>query len=309
MPRLKKAQHYILEQILNKVTTHPKAHGCVIGKSILSNAESHVNKAVVINQDLKNFFPSITYKRIKGVFKSFGYSEQVAVIFALLCSEPKILDISLLGENYFAQRGNRFLPQGSPCSPAITNVLCKNMDYRLDGIAKKYGFNYSRYVDDTTFSGDKEQFKNITAVLKYSRKIIEDENFVVHPEKLRIMKRHQQQEVTGVVVNEKPNVNKKSLKRFRALLYQIEKDGIKDKSWNGGNNVLAEIDGYANFIYQINKEKGIKYKEQVAKILGTYNYKEAHREKFVKVKQKGIVKEVQSGLGRFVKSIFSFFKK
>jgi retron-type reverse transcriptase len=227
----------------------------------------------------------------------------------LLCSEPKILDISLLGENYFAQRGNRFLPQGSPCSPAITNVLCKNMDYRLDGIAKKYGFNYSRYVDDTTFSGDKEQFKKITAILKYSRKIIEDENFVVHPEKLRIMKRHQQQEVTGVVVNEKPNVNKKYLKRFRALLYQIEKDGIKDKSWNGGNNVLAEIDGYANFIYQINKEKGIKYKEQVAKILGTYNYKEAHREKFVKVKQQGIVKEVQSELGRFVKSIFSFFKK
>ena len=104
MPRLKKAQHYILEEILNKVATHPKAHGCVIGKSILSNAVPHVNKAVVINQDLKNFFPTITYNRIKGVFKSFGYSEQVAVIFALLCSEPKILDISLLGENYFSQK-------------------------------------------------------------------------------------------------------------------------------------------------------------------------------------------------------------
>ena len=309
MPRLKKAQLYILEQILNKVTTHPKAHGCVIGKSILSNAEPHVNKAVVINQDLKNFFPSITYNRIKGVFKSLGYSEQVAVIFALLCSEPKILDISLLGENYFSQVGNRFLPQGSPCSPAITNVLCKNMDYRLDGIANKYGFNYSRYVDDITFSGNNEQFKSITAILKYSRKIVEDENFVLHPDKLRIMKRHQRQEVTGVVVNEKPNVNKKSLKRFRALLYQIEKDGIQGKSWNGGANVLAEIDGYANFVYQINKEKGVAFKEQVAKILGTYNYKETHSKKFVKVKQGSIKSKIQTGINRFIKSVLAVFKK
>ena len=309
MPRLKKAQLYILEQILNKTNTHPKAHGCVIGKSILSNAEPHVNKAVVINQDLKNFFPSITYNRIKGVFKSLGYSEQIAVIFALLCSEPKILDISLLGENYFAQRGNRFLPQGSPCSPAITNVLCRNMDYRLEGIGKKYGFNYSRYVDDITLSGDKEQFTNITAVLKYSSKIIEDENFVLHPEKLRIMKRHQRQEVTGVVVNEKPNVNKKSLKRFRALLFQIEKDGIQGKSWNGGANVLAEIDGYANFVYQINKEKGIAYKQRVAKILGTYNYKETHKEKFVKVKEGSTVNKIKGRINKFLKNISSFLKK
>ncbi|WP_397446079.1 reverse transcriptase family protein [Polaribacter sp. R77954] len=308
MPRLKKAQHFILEEILNKLETHPKANGCVIGKSILSNAEPHVNKAVVINQDLKNFFPTITYNRIKGVFKSLGYSEQVAVIFALICSEPKILDISLLGENYFAQRGNRFLPQGAPCSPAITNILCRTLDFRLDGIAKKYGFNYTRYVDDITFSGDKEQLKNISAILKYSRKIVKDENFVLHPEKLRIMKPHQRQEVTGVIVNEKPNVNKKSLKRFRALLYQIEKDGIQGKSWNGGNNVLAEIDGYANFIYQIDKIKGAVYKERVAKILGTFNYKETHREKYVKDKVASS-NNLQSVIKNFFKSVFSVFKK
>jgi retron-type reverse transcriptase len=183
------------------------------------------------------------------------------------------------------------------------------MDYRLDGIANKYGFNYSRYVDDITFSGNNEQFKSITAILKYSRKIVEDENFVLHPDKLRIMKRHQRQEVTGVVVNEKPNVNKKSLKRFRALLYQIEKDGIQGKSWNGGANVLAEIDGYANFVYQINKEKGVAFKEQVAKILGTYNYKETHREKFVKVKQGSIKSKIQTGINRFIKSVLAVFKK
>ncbi|MEX6627497.1 reverse transcriptase family protein [Tenacibaculum salmonis] len=310
MPRLKIAQHFILENILNKVIVHNKAHGCVREKSIISNAMPHLNKAVVINQDLKNFFPSVTYKRIKGVFKSLGYSEQLAVVFALLCSEAKILDISLLGENYFSQkRGERFLPQGSPCSPAITNILCRKMDYRLDGLAKKYGFDYSRYVDDTTFSGNQAQFKHITAILKYSKKIISEENFNLHPDKLKIMKRNQRQEVTGIVVNEKLNINKKSLKRFRALLYQIEKEGIAGKTWNGGLNVLAEIDGYANYIYQVDKEKGAKYKSQVADILKAHSYKESHQEKYVK-KVEGISSKTENtedfGL---LKKISSFFKK
>ncbi len=211
--------------------------------------------------------------------------EQYAAIHAvtklsLLCSEPKILDISLLGENYYAQRGERFLPQGAPCSPAITNVLCRKMDFRLEGLAKNYGFDYTRYVDDITFSGEKDCFPKIAALLKYSRRIVNDENFTLHPEKLRIMKRNERQEVTGVVVNEKVNIPKKSLKRFRALLYQIEKDGIEGKYWNKGGNVLAQIDGYANFIFQIEPFKGAIYKQRVSIILEKYNYKAKHRAKF-----------------------------
>lgn len=305
MPRLKKTQHFILENILNKVTVHEKAHGCVLQKSIVSNAQFHVNKAVVINQDLQNFFPSVTYKRIKGVYKSLGYSEQLAVVFALLCSEPKVLDISLLGENYYAQRGERFLPQGSPCSPAITNILCKKLDFRLDGLAEKYGFTYSRYVDDITFSGNAEQLPKITAILKYSKKIIKEENFKLHPDKLRVMKRNQRQEVTGIVVNEKVNINKKSLKRFRALLFQIENEGLEGKTWNGGANVLAEIDGFANYIYQVDQVKGEVYKERVKKILEKYAYKEQHKAKFAKKNKKSNNKKEMS----IFKKILSFFKK
>ncbi|PCH76032.1 MAG: RNA-dependent DNA polymerase [Flavobacteriaceae bacterium] len=280
MPRLKNAQYWILEEILNKIAVHPLAHGCVIGKSIKTNAEPHLQKAVVINQDFKNFFPSITHNRIKGIFKSFGYSEQLATIFSLLCSEPKIVEVSMLGEDYFAQRGTRFLPQGAPTSPAITNIICKQLDLRLHGLAKHYGFDYTRYVDDITFSGNQEQLPKIAAILKYSKKIVEDENFTLHPEKLRIMKRSDRQEVTGVVVNEKTNIPKKNLKRFRALLFQIEKDGIQGKVWNKKGNILAQIDGYANFIYQIDTEKGIAYKKRVGLILKAHGYKEAHQSKF-----------------------------
>lgn len=307
MPKLKKAQIWILEEVLNKPEVHQNAHGCVAGKSIKTNAEPHVGKVVVINQDLKNFFPSITYNRIKGVFHSLGYSDQVAVIFALLCSEPKITDVSLLGENYFAQRGDRFLPQGSPCSPAITNILCRRMDFRLSGLAKKYNFNYTRYVDDLTFSAIDSSVDNaaITQILKYSRLIVKDENFVLHPEKLRVMKKGVRQEVTGVVVNEKANISKKTLKRFRALLYQIEKDGIKGKQWNRPGNVLAQIDGFANFIYQIDPIKGAKYKSQVALILATHNYKESHRKQYAD-KKKSVSKAAGKGVWASIKS---FFKK
>ncbi|WP_055448102.1 reverse transcriptase family protein [Lacinutrix mariniflava] len=305
MPKLKKAQHWILEHILNNVKVHDNAHGCVIGKSIKTNAVPHIGKAVVVNQDFKNFFPSVTYNRIKGVFMSLGYSNQVATILALLCSEPKILDVSLLGEDYYAQRGERFLPQGSPCSPAITNVLCRKLDFRLSGLAKKYDFDYTRYVDDITFSGDKKSLPKITALLKYSGKIVRDENFMLHPEKLRVMKRNAKQEVTGVVVNEKANIAKTSLKRFRALLHLIEKEGIEGKYWNKGGNVLAQIDGYANFIFQIDEVKGAIYKERVNAILVKYNYKEEHIKQYAPNAKKGT-----SGLlSGFIKKVSSFFKK
>ncbi|MGY6648573.1 reverse transcriptase family protein [Wenyingzhuangia sp. IMCC45574] len=297
-PKLKKAQHWILEEVLDKADIHNKAHGCIKGKSIKTNAAPHVSKAIVINQDLKNFFPSISYKRIKGVFSSFGYSDQVATILALLCSEPKILDISVLGENYFAQRGERFLPQGSPCSPAISNILCKRLDYRLEGIAKKYGFEYTRYVDDLTFSTNDKKTTAIPSILKYSKKIVQEENLNLHPDKLRIMHTGVRQEVTGVVVNEKLNINKAALKRFRALLFQIEKDGIQGKAWNGRGNVLAQIHGYANFIYQIDPEKGTKYKEQVNRILDKYEYKENHSKKYRKSKPK------KKGIFNYIASLF-----
>lgn len=306
MPKLKKAQHWILEHLLNHVSVHENAHGCVLEKSIKTNATPHIGKAVVINQDFKNFFPSVTYTRIKGVFTSLGYSHQVATIFALICSEPKILDVSLLGDNYYAQRGDRFLPQGAPCSPAITNILCKKLDYRLSGLAKKYNFVYTRYVDDITFSGTVEAYPNISKILKYSRYIVKSENFTLHPEKLRIMKRNVRQEVTGVVVNEKANIPKASLKRFRTLLFQIEKDGIEGKYWTKGGNVLAQIDGYANYIFQIDPVKGAIYKQRVANILITYNYKEAHKKAYPSVAKPG---ENTSVFDNVFKKIKSFFRR
>ncbi|MEM7751113.1 MAG: RNA-directed DNA polymerase, partial [Pseudomonadota bacterium] len=97
-------------------------------------------KAVVINLDLKDFFPSIGFNRVKGLFKAFGYAEAQAAVFALLATEADRTMLQLDGEIWHIADGGRILPQGAPTSPAITNLLCRKLDRRLDGAAKKYGF-------------------------------------------------------------------------------------------------------------------------------------------------------------------------
>jgi hypothetical protein len=297
-PRLKKTQTWILENILNNVEINSKAHGCVQEKSIKTNAELHVGKSVVINQDLKNFFPSISYQRVLGAFKSLGYSGQVSTILALICTEPEVVEVRLEDKTYYSQKGERFLPQGSPCSPAISNIICRKLDKRLEGLANKYKYTYSRYVDDITFSGGKEELKYISAILKYSKKIVKAENFRLHPDKLRIMKRGGKQEVTGVVVNQKTNIDKREYKRFKALIFQIEKDGIQGKNWKGNKKILPAIHGYANFIHQINPELGAKIKPRVKSILQRYNYKPVNPYK----------KEVLKKKKSFLQRIFNLFK-
>jgi len=82
----------------------------VPNRSIVDNAKQHIGQSVVINMDLKNFFPTITYKRVKGLFKALGYAQKYATILALLCTEPETDEIKMDGERYFVATGERHLP-------------------------------------------------------------------------------------------------------------------------------------------------------------------------------------------------------
>jgi len=95
MPRLKKSQHWILANLLEKVEMHEAAHGFRQERSIVSNAVPHIGAEVIINLDLKDFFPSIAYRRVKGLFRALGYSEAAATIFGLLCTEPDVEEVML----------------------------------------------------------------------------------------------------------------------------------------------------------------------------------------------------------------------
>ena len=268
-PQLKRLQYWILDNILNKVSVSEQTHGFVSKKSILTNATPHLGRAVVINCDLQNFFPTVNYARVKGLFQSMGYSSEVAALLALLTTEAEQKEVILDGEKLFLYTGARYLPQGSPASPMITNLICRKLDRRMDGVSQKLGFTYTRYADDMTFSA--ESYTAINKMLYWVKKITQEEGFTLHPEKTRIMKKGARQEVTGIVVNEKPSISRKELKKFRALLYQIEQEGIEGKSWQGKrDNLIASIYGYACFIKMVDPLKGAQYLAQVKEIMKKY---------------------------------------
>lgn len=273
MPRLKTAQSWVLTNILDKVTLHAAAHGFRTDHSIVTNARPHVGAAVVLNLDIKDFFPSVSVRRVKGVFRSLGYSEAVATALALVCTEPEVDEVELDGETYFVARGPRHLPQGSPASPGITNLLCRRLDSRLEGLADALGFTYTRYADDLTFSarGDRAGSVNVGKLLRAVVDIVKYEGFTIHPDKTRVMRRGRRQEVTGVVVNDRLGIERDTLRKFRATLFQIEKDGPSGKKWGApGTSLLSAIHGFASFVAQVDPDKGRALLEQVGRIQDKY---------------------------------------
>jgi RNA-directed DNA polymerase len=254
MPRLKRAQRWVLEHILDRVALHDASHGFRKQRSIVSNARPHVGAEVVLNVDLKDFFPTLEYRRIRGVFRGLGYGEAAATIFALLTSEPEVDEVDLDGQTFYVASGARRLPQGAPTSPAITNIVCRRMDARLAGAAQKLGFTYTRYADDLTFSGPRTA--DTGAMLDRIRMIAADEGFAEHPTKTRVLRRGRRQEVTGVVVNQRLGVDRETLRKFRVLLFQIDKDGPEGKTWGASSDVFASAIGYANYVRMVDPAKG-----------------------------------------------------
>ncbi|HEY7090168.1 MAG TPA: reverse transcriptase domain-containing protein, partial [Tepidisphaeraceae bacterium] len=174
---LANAQEWILTSILEKVPTHDSAHGFVPTRSTVTNATPHVGKDVVLNTDLKDFFPSVTFWRVDGVFRELGYSPAVAAVLALLCTESPRRRVEYAGKPLFVATGFRSLPQGACTSPALSNLVSRRLDSRLSGIAKKLGWTYTRYADDLTFSADGEPSKQIGYLLARIRHIAQDEGF------------------------------------------------------------------------------------------------------------------------------------
>jgi RNA-directed DNA polymerase len=119
------------------------------------------------------------------------------------------------------------LPQGSPSSPTLTNILCKNLDRRLNGLAKRFGATYTRYADDITFSSPHSIFNDEGFNKELYRIIEEDQKLVINPKKTRLQKSGYRQEVTGLIVNDKVNVRRRYVKQIRMWLYYWEKYGYE----------------------------------------------------------------------------------
>src|SRR5262249_54714980 len=155
-----------------------------------------------------------------------GYSESAATVLALLCTECPRREVVFNGLRVYVATGPRSLPQGACTSPALANQVARKLDRRLAGLACALGLRYSRYADDLTFSAPREQENKVGYVLARIRHLALAEGFRVNEKKTRVLRPNTAQVVTGLVVNHRPAVPRRELRRLRAILHQAAKDGL-----------------------------------------------------------------------------------
>ena len=271
---------YVLESVYEP---HPAAMGFVPGKSVVDNAQKHLSMQHVYNIDLQDFFHTFDRNRVKmgiwrNLFKLEKDKEELAFFLAALCTHP----IEINGEVKIV------LPQGSPVSPVLTNMLCVSLDRRLQGLAKRYRIRYSRYADDITFSSNRNVFMETEFQQELHRIIEEDQKLKINPDKTRLQKRGYRQEVTGVIVNKKPNVHRKYVKQVRMWIYYIEKYGqqkaeqlfradyIRDKGHvkNLSNPMFSVLMGKLQYLKMVkggNDNTYLRLKDRFDNVIGHEN--------------------------------------
>ena len=237
-----------------------EVHGFVINPhylgshcNIAANAAVHTGKKHVLNIDLKDFFPSISAKRIKNLFTSpfFNYNKQIANALTLLTTyESK-------------------LPTGAPTSPVLSNFVCLGLDVCLRTFCHENGLQFTRYADDLTFSSDTLISQD---TIQHIIRLIRENGFEINEKKLHLQSSNRKQTVTGLTVNEKVNIDRKLLKRIRAMLHDLTTNGIdaaaqrhfKLKTPVGSEwqeRFIFRLDGYINFVGQVRGKEDAVYRK------------------------------------------------
>jgi retron-type reverse transcriptase len=217
---LKQAQRTLLDLLVRKLPVSEHAHGFRAGRSIATGAAPHVGRGVVLAMDLKDFFPSVTFARVRGFLIALGYGYRVATTLAVLMTEAERQETMIKETMYHVSTGPRYCVQGAPTSPGLCNALALRLDRRLAGLAGSFGFSYTRYADDLSFSGN--DVGRVPALRQMATRIIEEEGFRINEAKTRIMRRGRRQTVTGVVVNDVPGLSRRERRRIRAMIHQTD---------------------------------------------------------------------------------------
>ncbi len=207
-PQLRGFQRRLLRRVLGRLRCHPAAFGFERGRSIVDHAAGHSGRAVVVCLDLHDFFGATRQRRVEAYFRRIGWNRPATRLLAALCCHQGCL------------------PQGAPTSPRLSNLVNYGLDARLAGLARAHGAHYSRYADDLTFSFARDDPRAIRDVIGSTKSIVGDYGYRLHcRRKLRIRRRHQQQRVTGLVVNAGPRVDRRTRRRLRAAVHRVRRGG------------------------------------------------------------------------------------
>lgn len=274
--QLKWVQKQILKHIVSKVPPHPAAHGFVNGRSTVTNATPHAGAELIVKFDLKDFFPTVHYFRVMGFFASLGYalgncmfstddeSNQIAPVLARLCCytpDPKKWGVAVL-------------PQGAPTSPAISNLVCRRLDARLEGLAKANKGTYTRYADDLTFSFKSAEGLNLGRFRWWVDQVCQQEGFTVNQPKFRVIRDSQRQVVTGLVVNDAPRVPRELRREIRAILHNCETKGVESQAqrhpkFKGNVGAFVQyVRGVAAYLNMVQPDHGAELLRRANEVFG-----------------------------------------
>ena len=235
---MKAIQRQISEVLLIHMPVSRYAKAYRFGSSTLRNAKHHVGKQIVLKLDILHFFDSIRYSTVKDkVFPEEIYAEPLRILLTMLCYHKDAL------------------PQGSPSSPAITNIILYEFDELVGQWCRERGIAYTRYCDDMTFSGDFDPAE----VIRFVRLELKKIGFLLNEQKTRIQRPGQQQTVTGIVVNEKLSIPADYRRKLRQELYYCRKFGIQEHLLRIGLEIpedtyRMQLLGKVNYVLQVHPD-------------------------------------------------------
>ncbi len=274
-PLLRQTLRRLLHEVLVCVPAHPAAHGFVPGRSAITHARQHVGAEVVLSLDLRHFFTAITRGRAYGLFRSMGYPEPVSASLAGLVTNRvphHVLAAMPAGGEGTARHRLRswlrspHLPQGAPTSPSLANLACYPLDARLAGYAAAAGAHYSRYADDLAFSGSAELGSRAGRLVTKVSVMAAEEGFLVHSGKTRVQPATGRQQVTGIVVNTRPNIARDEYDRLRAVLHEARTRGVEHANRDRHPDFRQHLSGRVGWVESVNSARGRRLRLQLAAI-------------------------------------------
>lgn len=245
-PRLREIQRHLLRHLVSGIPPHPAAHGFRPGRGAVTFAAPHAGHRMVLRIDLADSFAHVGGARVRAIFRTVGSSPAVAATLADLCTTATA-SAGLRGIEpiHAARLRGRHLPQGAPTSPALSNLALRTVDRRITGLAARYDLTYTRYADDIALSGDDVP---LSTTLQVVRRIVTDEGFAIRPDKVRVMPEHQRQRLTGLVVNEHPQVSRREYDALRALLHNAAGTGATAQNRSGTKDFRTKVMGRIRWV-------------------------------------------------------------
>ncbi len=240
--KIKKLQYDLLPYF-----KHAEISDCaaayVKGKSLLDHAKQHTDSRMLVKLDIENFFGSITFSKVFYVIdEALKHSPLVGSVGKENDPQDSAIKTYNSSLSWFIAKVctlNGILPQGAPTSPMLSNMIFFPLDNMIYSYCKKRNICYTRYSDDMIFSGD---FKP-TGLIQFIRKLLAQNGYILNEDKIVVAGNGRQQKITGVVVNQRPQVDRKYRRAIRQEIYYIGKYGVEEHLHRKG--ILPDEDGNA----------------------------------------------------------------